>query len=296
MTFFIFNYNRNFGRLIKQKIFFSLHKIIPLPLTISAWYGRFGNNIQQILIGLLYAQKNQYYFISPDHELIKSFNNKKNPSNKSYFKFKNQFFYYNSKKNRSSDVEVPYDFICQNINQIAIQYLLPNFKFSVKKKFSHETLVVHLRSGDIFDPKVPPDRFYVQNPLSYYKYLISMFKNTIIVAEPGLNPILNELKKIKSVTCFSGSIVEDFELLLRAQNLASSGVGTFSIAAALCSKNLKNLYCSNLYIKEHLNPEMIKNAKVNIIYLNNYIKIGEWARSKKQYELLMNYDFTFKLY
>ena len=72
---------------------------------------------------------------------------------------------------------------------------------------------------------------------------------------------------------------EDFKTLLSAKNLATSGVGTFSIAAALMSKNLKNLYCSDIFLDHHLNPYMIDANSVNIhIYnIKNYIDIGEWV-------------------
>ena len=44
--------------------------------------------------------------------------------------------------------------------------------------------------------------------------------------------------------------------------MATSGAGTFPIAAALLSNKLENFYYTNLYLKEHLNPEMVKSKKV----------------------------------
>ena len=56
---------------------------------------------------------------------------------------------------------------------------------------------------------------------------------------------------------------EDFNILSNAKNLATSGVGTFAIAAAMCSKKIENLYYSDLFFNHHLNPTMLK--KVNHI-------------------------------
>jgi len=42
------------------------------PFTISEWYGRMGNNMQQIALGIMYASQHGYCFISTEHELIKS--------------------------------------------------------------------------------------------------------------------------------------------------------------------------------------------------------------------------------
>ena len=38
--------------------------------TVSHWYGRFGNNIQQICNGIIYSSINGDGFFSPHHDLI----------------------------------------------------------------------------------------------------------------------------------------------------------------------------------------------------------------------------------
>lgn len=148
------------------------------------------------------------------------------------------------------------------------------------------------RGGDIFNKSVNIHKDYVQNPLSYYLELIKRYKKTIVVAEPGsFNPILDKLAQIPSVVIQSSSLEDDFSTLLRAKNLASSGVGTFAIAAALCSKNLERFYHSDLYLTEHLNPEMLPK-KINraCIALPNYIEIGQWSNSAENQELLLTYQ------
>ena len=78
--------------------------------------------------------------------------------------------------------------------------------------------------------------------------------------------------------------------LINATNLCLSGVGTFGIAAALLSPNLKRLYYTSLYMKSHLNPEMVDFQKVEKIEykISNYLKIGEWFNSKENVDSMLD--------
>ena len=89
---------------------------------------------------------------------------------------------------------------------------------------------------------------------------------------------------------------EDFNTLINATNLCLSGVGTFGIAAALLSPNLKNLFYSDLYMKSHLNPEMIDSRKVNKYKytVSNYLEIGEWVNSIENIELMLDNNIEVK--
>ena len=121
-------------------------------------------------------------------------------------------------------------------------------------------MVIHIRSGDIFDI---PITSYFQNPINYYQKLIENYEKVILVtSEEKNNPVIGKLLKESNVTLHSSSVEQDFNLLVNAVNLATSGVGTFPIAAALLSKKLKNFYYTNLFSEEHLNPQMILDKKV----------------------------------
>lgn len=255
--------------------------------TISNWYGRFGNNIQQICNGILFSETNGNGFFTPEHELIE----------KVFFNFcetstinSNRFFHYNT-ANKDFDIDI--DYLYSNIGKIAKEYVTPNFKFNVEQCFDDNTLVIHIRSGDIFQIEFNPPHVYTPNPLQYYLNLIEKYDKIIVVTEPDdYNPIINELKKIKKVTIQSKSVAEDFSTLLRSKNIATSGTGTFAVAAALCSTNIKNFYCSNLYLNEHLNPEMIISSgiTVHMLNLNNYIKTNEWTNSTEQRKFILEYS------
>jgi len=269
----------------------TLGKIVKFPITIDRWYGRLGNNIQQIALTILYAQQHGRRAIIPEHPQIKAihFGNKKFWSDR--LKNKNRFFFFTATEQEVIDVELSYEYICENIQKVALTYITPHFKFKIDEPFDQDVLVIHLRGGDIFDPTgdIHPD--YVQNPLSYYQTLIRHFKKTILVCEPGLkNPIIPRLKEHPSVILQSSTLEADFQTLLRAQNIATSGVGTFAIAAALCSRNLKNLFCTDRFLTEHLNPDMIKKARVHCLPLgDDYLKPGEWDGSDHAVAQMLTY-------
>ena len=116
------------------------------------------------------------------------------------------------------------------------------------------------------------------------------YKDVLIITQKeNSNPVINELKKDKKVRIQSGDVLNDFLTIMNASNVATSGVGTFSIAAVLCSNKIKNFYCTDLYLTNHLNPEMLKTTSVYRTELKNYIEIGNWKNSIEQRELMLNY-------
>jgi hypothetical protein len=79
---------------------------------------------------------------------------------------------------------------------------------------------------------------------------------------------------------------------MRAKNLASSGTGTFAVAAGLCSSNLNNFYCTNLYLDEHLNPGMLMKTEgvtVYVMELENYIQLKNWKNDEEQRKFILEY-------
>lgn len=256
--------------------------------TISEWYGRLGNNIQQISNAIFYCKQNNVNFYCPPSYFAKKFNiifGDNSPISSRFF-FHDGHTSDSQYKDFMSDV----DLLNKTRREILVNFLVPNFLFDVNECFDDDTVVIHIRSGDIFE-KNPPIH-YVQNPLSFYKNIIDKHKKAIVVTESDfLNPVLNELKKEQKVIFQSTNLINDFQTLLRTKNLVTSGVGTFGIAAALCSKNIKNLYVSNLYLNEHLNYNMLvdTDVSVHITELKNYIKIGEWKNSPEQRQIMLEY-------
>lgn len=277
---------------IFRKALRAIGEITRSPVTIDKWYGRLGNNIQQISLAIMYAQKNKRRVITPEHQLIRAISHGKRKPFDDALTRKNRFFFFSESMQPSIDVALSYEYVCNNIQRVVQEFIVPNLKFEIGEPFGQDVLVVHLRGGDIFDAADDINADYVQNPLSFYEGLIGRFRKTIVVCEPGIkNPIVSILENNPAVTIQSSSIEADFETLLRARNIATSGVGTFAIAAALCSRNLVNLFCTDRYLHEHLNPEMIREARVHCLNIgDDYIKIGEWDGGIDKIDRMLAYQ------
>jgi len=104
--------------------------------------------------------------------------------------------------------------------------------------------------------------------------------------------VQHALENIEAVTIQSSSVAKDFATLMAAKNIATSGVGTFAVAAALCSKNLKNFYFSDRYMTEHLNPDMLRGVFMHRIALPGYLEVGGWSNSRETKEAMLQYQLT----
>jgi len=213
----------------------------------------------------------------------------------------NSYFYYyrESKKVISSPAEFKCDpnecdSMRSDISKSYVRKLL-NFRIDNLEPYDINTLVIHLRCGDIFS-KSPHD-CYVPNPISYYREVMKRFDKVVVVSEEPDNFIVKELRRDNKVQVISSNGRSDFLALLRAKSLCTSGVGTFSIAAALLSMNIQNLYCTSLYLDNHLNPDMLKHVQEINVHMtqideNEYIKIGKWECSSDQLEKILKYEVS----
>jgi hypothetical protein len=251
---------------------------------ITNWFGRLGNNIQQISNAIYYCNEKRVDFSFLEHPVVENFNLNFGKDDG----FRSRFFFYSGTE---KDFECNLSELNSKRREICVEHIKPMLKIPEVKAFGEDTLVVHLRGGDVFARKPPST--YVQNPLSYYQKIMARYDKVIVVSEDTSNPLLEALMEDGKVTIQSSSVEEDFSTLMAAKNLASSGVGTFCIAAALCSTNLQNFYASDIFCDEHLNPDMLSGSDidVNIIKVPDYIKIGEWKNSQEQVSKMMEYEF-----
>jgi hypothetical protein len=208
------------------------------------------------------------------------------------FALRNRFYYYHEPDGFPSDIELDYPHSLKNIRRIAHKHIFPNLKLKAVVPLPDDVLVIHLMCGDIFETTKAIQDNYIQNPLSYYTGLIEKFERTIVVTEPGMkNPLVAILRDLGAVTIQSSTVEDDFSVLLSARNLASSGVGTFAVAAALCSQNIIRFFHSDVYGTGHLNPEMLHGIETYCIPLGeNYIKPGEWIPNERTFEIMQNYQ------
>lgn len=258
---------------------------------IPRWYGRLGNNIQQISNGIYFCRKNGIHFTSPDHPMIEAIDLNFGSNQYKIPKTSNNWFYHFEKEHSDFDVDI--DELNLLRKNICEDYIYPKLKIDHSKlndPLPDDVLVVHIRSGDLYThfPNTHP-----QNPLSYYLKLYQLFGGKVIfIAEDDKNPIVQILLQYK-LDIRIWWIEDTYTLLLRTRNLATSGAGSFAISSAFCSKNLKNFYCTDLYIDHSLNPMMLKeqlNVFIAAISGNKYFKVGEWNSAKDNIEKILNYE------
>ena len=254
-------------------------------IRLSHWYGRLGNNIQQCAVGTMMAAELNTYFESIDHEIIKK--HKTGYGNNSSPVYSKCFYW----EGPYREVNLPVETIYGNMRKVCKKWIYPQLDLPTKE-VPDDTIVIHIRSGDIFDKDVHNPEQYSPNPYHFYTTLLESFEKAIVVTEnDNFNPIVEELSYHKKVTIQRGTVAEDFATILGAKHVANSGVGTYAVAAALCSQNIEHFYCTDIAITEHLNWQMLvdTDVKVHQMHLPHYLLPGEWRNTDEQREFILSY-------
>ncbi len=272
-----------------------------MTCSISHWSGRLGNNIQQIANCIMFAEKNgDSFFQQLDHDIIRKFILNFGVDGDSQ-EYSGRFYSWEPLVHcekgileGGNEIGLPKEYVYQNIHRVCKEYISPNLKLSQKEIIGDGTIVMHLRSGDNYHRIFDPPTNYIPNQWIYYLNLIESFDKCILITEPDKeNPIIHELMKIDKVQIQSSSVADDFATLMSAKNLALSGVGTFAMAAALCSNNIQNLFTTDLLLTEHLNYSMLFNTNVNVhvMELENYLPVFpcSWKNTEEQRKFILEY-------
>lgn len=254
------------------------------------WFGRFGNNIQQISNAIYYCKQHEIFFDMAPHPMIEDivlpFGETKMPG------IENQWsYFYFTRGEECNFPEENLDVLNFQRKMICEKYIYPKLKIDHSKTDeAFPGLVIHLRGGDVF---TNPHPHYVQNPLFYYIELVKNYYvgNTIVIAEDNNHPLIKIFEKL-NIPVLQLSEKDSLEVLLSAEAIATSGVGSYAIAAALCSRNIKKLFCTNLWLEESLNPSMLKDH-LDVLCLdiddNKYIKKGDWKITNETMQKMLSH-------
>ena len=167
--------------------------------------------------------------------------------------------------------------------EILKNYILPHIKCVDGENVNDNTLVIHIRSGDIFGGWTHKN--YVQPPLSFYKKIIneSEYSDILIVTQPDKkNPCIGGLLSWNSnIKIQCGTLREDVSAILKAKNLVI-GFGTFGWMLSMLSDRIDNLYCPTVCTDlfdsfYHVPPFNIKRHD-----FKEYIKMGDWKNTESQ--------------
>jgi hypothetical protein len=283
---------------------------------LSGWYGRAGNNIQQLIVVIAHAEAFRGS-VQLDGDLLATgqlgaivrpfrLDFGDGGSSGATALLTGTFFHYmefgfsrsNPRRMGFARGDAPrrdgllgQRHIHRQAHRIARSHLLPHLRTPDRIRSRDEmegTLVIHLRGGDVANLE---NRYYVTNPLHYYRELSHRHRRALIVTEPGsTHPLLAAVQSLFPVhDVVSGSVAGDFQLLRQAVHLATSGVGTFAVAAALLSERLRHFHCTDVFLIEHLNPRMLDTARVEVDMLRLPGFQEAWLRSRDRLGLLLHW-------
>jgi len=272
-----------------------------MTCSVSHWSGRLGNNIQQVANCLMFAeQRGDVFEQKLEHDIIGNFilpfgleENQQLYSGR-FYSWEPLVHCERGIFEGGNEIGVSKEHVYENMQRVCRKYITPNLKLPQKEVIGDDTIVMHLRSGDNYHRIFEPPTNYIPNPLIYYLNLIDSFDRCILITESDKeNPIIHELMKVDKVEIQSSTVADDFATLMSAKNVALSGVGTFAMAAALCSNNIENLFTTNLLLTEHLNYSMLFNTDVHVhvMELENYLTVFpcSWKNTEEQRKFILEY-------
>ena len=266
-------------------------------LVLNNWQGMLGNTLLQTYNCILIAIDKKYNIRLPD---IKD--NHKFSSYSKYYSKRHIILYPESS---NEEIKNRYNFYyqkwlpeysgCFNKNHDqAIKILKDLLVFKEEEAIlsGDDTLIIHMRSGDIFTNCPHPK--YVPPPLEFYNKIINKneYKHYIICTQNARNPCLKPLERMENVRWSGGELLTDIKLIMGAKHLVF-GVGSFVPSLLMLSNNIQKIYVpSNYGIPGILEREnCLFNRKLDIEshdYTEYLLKMGgKGVRSKYARDVML---------
>lgn len=253
-------------------------------ICIQNWFGRLGNNILQVKNALHLAFFFQYNVIIPKHKFFNSTYISINKDISIHFPKITDIhnFYYNEKiPNVSAEV------FNNNLDKV-IKILKTIFIYPPEITLPSNSLVIHIRSGDIFSSSPHPN--YINPPLSYYTNIINSntFSNIYLIAEDKVNPCIESLLELyPNITFTLQSLEKDIQYILAANSIIIS-YGTMINSLLLLSSNIQYIYMPSYNFPLYLNSDSIH---IHLIKLDEYKELlSPWKNSNDQRFIMLTYS------
>ena len=238
-------------------------------IIINSWYGRLGNNIQQLsnIIHIAIAYKHNIKFNTDKHTFIdiSVITEYFNKYNNSEIIIDNHTNFFNRNK-----LIIPQHIYTQN-HEERNKILKKAFLINDIDKLPENDLVVHIRSGDIFSNCVHPN--FVPPPLSYYIKEIEKckYQKIHIISEDTLNPVVNKLLGLyKNAVYHKNTLEKDIRIILGATNILYS-IGSFIPSLMMLSSNIKFIHKKFILHGENEEYSKIMYPWKNTIKQKDYI-------------------------
>ena len=264
-------------------------------LKIKWWKGRLGNNILQLIYALNYAK---YYKINLSMEPHEYF---KKTEIILYPEKTDKIYYYDNETDftNKNKIKINYKETTLDINQIfshkfTREHLLNIFNIDLNNinYFDKNTLIIYIRSGDLFPlDNTPVHGSYISAPYYYYDYILKKYKQHynkyILVAEDTNNPIIKKLlHDYPNIIWKKNSLYEDLKIVLGSCHIVSC-VGTFIKSLSWLNPNMKKVYLPSFVGKKDYYPRL-EFEKIELKDFTN--QIGKWKNTYIQKKLLINYN------
>lgn len=263
-------------------------------VNISDWYGRFGNNVSQLIHACLLSEKFNCEFFYPRHPYFKDkdwedhVRHLKKWCSIPYFHTNDTLFSRTDFEKKHFEVSVDDERrICRD--KITELISIPNYDIP------EDVVVFNIRTGDCFltDEDNPHPNF-LQPPLSFYtaimeKESVTDLSKVWIVTndEKPQNPVIKELEKM-GCRLFEETIPWCITMLSNAR-VGAMCRSSFSKFSFFFSKKIKRLYIPDYYCEED-NFHEVTDIDLFKVNLPDYIKQGTWEASQSQLNTMIDYD------
>lgn len=238
-------------------------------VTLTEWYGRLGNNLTQLCNAIEYAYQHKWVFVNKGilfcgqnpirgvHDGLSWYEGEHFRKHAMIRDFVVNFSDLSGVTLETVDSLVPEKEIREfyddrsllpvsnaRRSEILRQWVRPHFVVEPSPVIDDDTLVIHIRSGDIFNPGA--HSFYVQPPFAFYKKVVEdfAFKKLHILTESDMrNPCIHLLQtEYPNVKIQASSLAQDVSVILQAKHFLCNSHGTFGHMLALVSDKLEHLY------------------------------------------------------
>lgn len=289
-----------------------------LVIYIQEQYGRFGNNVHQVLHALIVARgldiKNICcsFYIDDKRtntiiigDILVKFGVQQVPDSPqiSATMFELQGF---------ENFIHNFDYDSVKLDAERISRILFGNNFEESRNWSAKVCAFHFRSGDIFGTFI--NSIYTQPPLSYYvkalDHILETFQSVDIrlVYEDELNPCIEQFKGFLrrrglAYQAHSSSFYEDAKLLISADCIVAS-YSSFCDVLALMNENLSRWYAfRSIAAYEGIDlslardfSRILRSSGVEVYKIidekNSYTALGDWVCSPSQLHQLVNYPLS----
>lgn len=261
-------------------------------VNISEWYGRFGNNINQLIHACLLSENLGCEFFYPKHPYFKAKDwqtyseHVKKWCGMPYFHADETLFSRTSFEEKYFTVSINDERrICRD--KIAKEIIsIPDYDIP------EDVIVIHVRGGDVFMENPHPG--FLQPPLAYYiaiieKEAITDLSKVWIVthSDQPHNPVIDILEEM-GCKIFMESLAWSVVILSNAKRCVLCK-SSFSKFCFFFSNKIKKLYAPD-YVLETDNIQEVTDINLFKVNLPNYIEQGTWKASQKQLSTMINYE------